>query len=214
LLHAGDLKGYQAAATGANRPLVMPPGDKIVKLARQIGKLGLAACTVALAGCASLDSRPNVGPCPVAGSLYEAARLVEVQGPERHENVGFTAEIENVKGYCRYVGDNPITMELDIDFAYGRGPKASGEARAYPYFVAVTRRDRAVLARQTYSEQVRFGRNETVVRKRVRVEGIVIPRASETVSGTNFEVIVGLELTPDQLAFNRAGKRFRMNVKD
>jgi hypothetical protein len=153
-----------------------------------------------------------VGPCPVAGSLYEASRLVEVAGAERHENVGFTAEIEGVKGYCRYVGDNPITMELDIDFAYGRGPKAAADSRAYPYFIAVTRRDRAVIARQVYDQQVRFGRGETVVRKRVRVEGIVIPRAEEVTAGSNFEVIVGFELTPEQLAFNRAGKRFRMNV--
>ncbi len=184
-----------------------------MKLSRPVGMLGAALGVAAVAGCSSLDSRPNVGPCPVAGALYDANRLVEVVGAERHENLAFTGAIEGVKGYCRYIGDKPITMELDIDFAFGRGPQAQGDSRTYTYWIAVTRRDRAVLARENYAVDVKFDRGETEVRRTVRVDGIVIPRAAETVSGTNFEVIVGFELSPEQLAFNRAGKRFRMKVE-
>lgn len=154
-----------------------------------------------------------MGPCPVAGVLYDVERLVEIDGEELHQNVAFTGQVEGVTGFCRYVDDNPITMELDIDFAFGRGPKAQGNEKTYQYFVAVTRRDRVVLAKQVTPIRVRFNNNEDVVRVTERVEGIVIPRATPTVSGTNFEVLVGFELTPEQLAFNRAGKRFRMNVE-
>ena len=81
--------------------------------------LGLSAMLLA-SSCAGvdlsgLDDSPNVGPCPVAGVLYDANRVVEVKGPERHENVGFTGAIEAVRGFCRYVGTNPITMEIEID---------------------------------------------------------------------------------------------------
>src|SRR5262245_64773389 len=110
-----------------------------------------------LGGCnsiAAFDDRPNVGPCPVAGVLYDAQRLGEVNGVERHENVGFTGEIEGVRGFCRYVGKNPITMEIEIDFALGKGPKAAGSEREYKYFVSVTRRDRMVLARDVSSFKV------------------------------------------------------------
>jgi len=41
---------------------------------------------------------------------------------------------------------------------------------------------------------------------------ITIPRATETTSGTNFEIIVGFDLTPEQIAWNRAGQRFRVNA--
>jgi hypothetical protein len=170
----------------------------------------------ALSGCgafSALDDRPNVGPCPVAGALYDAQRLVEVGEPERHENVGFTGEIEKVNGFCRYVGNNPITMEIEIDFALGKGPKAEGDEKEYSYFVTVTRRDRLVLAKDVSSFKVKFPKNANVVRHKETVKGIVIPRAAETVSGTNFEVIVGFELTPEQLAYNRSGKRFLMNVQ-
>ena len=171
---------------------------------------------LSLGGCNSLsalDDRPNVGPCPVAGVLYDAQRLVEVDGVERHENVGFTGEVEGVRGFCRYVGKNPITMEIEIDFALGKGPKAVGDQRDYQYFVAVTRRDRLVLAKDVSSFKVQFPKGKDIVRHRETVKGIVIPRATETVSGTNFEVVVGFELTPEQLAYNRSGKRFTINVQ-
>jgi len=51
-----------------------------------------------------------------------------------------------------------------------------------------------------------------VVRRTEKVEGIVIPRATPTVSGTNFEVIVGFDLTAEELAYNRSGKRFTINT--
>lgn len=188
-------------------------GVKLHHLARLSAATGLA---MGLASCQlgeQLDSRPNVGPCPVAAALYDASRLVEVDGAERHEAVGFTGIVEGVKGFCRYVGPNPITMELEIDFALGRGPAATGDKRTYQYFVTVTRRDRTVLAKETFSFDARWKRDETEIRHRETITGIVIPRATETVSGTNFEVLVGFELTPEQLAFNRSGKRFTMNVQ-
>jgi len=174
----------------------------------------IALLPVILSGCQQLDSRPNVGPCPVSGVLYDAQRLVEVGAVERHENVGFTGQIEGVTGFCRYVGPAPITMEIEIDFAFGRGPQAQGERRTYEYFVAVTRRDRTVLAKEKFSVDVEFPRGRDVVYKKEVLSGIAIPRATETVSGTNFEVIVGFELTPEQLAYNRSGKRFRMNTSN
>jgi hypothetical protein len=172
----------------------------------------------ALGGCSglteALSDDPNVGPCPVVGALYDANRVVELEGLERHENVGFTGAIEGVRGFCRYTGGNPITMEIEIDFAFGKGPKAEGDSHTYPYFVSVTRRDRLVLAKEAYAMNVRFPKGSDIVRRTEKVDGIVIPRATATVNGTNFEVIVGFDLTADQLAFNRSGKRFLLNTGD
>jgi hypothetical protein len=83
--------------------------------------LGLSAMLLA-SGCAaveSLDTKPNTGPCPVAGVLYDAAGW-SIDGPERHENVGFTG--------CRGVQLLPLSGSTDrhkveIDFAF-KGPKA------------------------------------------------------------------------------------------
>lgn len=166
-------------------------------------------------GCAAvdaLDTTPNVGPCPVAGVLYDASRLVEIQGTERHENVAFTGAVEGVRSFCRYRGTDPIAMDIEIDFAFGKGPKAEGTTKSYPVFVTVTRRDRTVLAKETFAMNVNFPAGKDIVRLTESVPGIVIPRANETVSGTNFEVIVGFDLTPEQIAYNRSGTRFTINV--
>jgi hypothetical protein len=41
------------------------------------------------------------------------------------------------------------------------------------------------------------------------LKGITIPRANAKVSGGNFEVLVGFDVTPAMVAFNRDGKRFK-----
>jgi hypothetical protein len=154
----------------------------------------------------------NVGPCPLMGVLYEASRLVELRGPEeRFANVGYTGEIRGVTGLCRYVGADPITMDINIAMAFGRGPKADSDTHTYRYWVAVARRDIAPLTKQYFNVEVKFpsGADRTGVVE--QIEKIVIPRANKDTSGVNFEIVVGFDLTPAQIAFNREGKRFRVN---
>jgi hypothetical protein len=176
--------------------------------------LGLSAMLLSSCGSVaeSLDETPNVGPCPVAAALYDSARVVEINGAERHENVVFTGAVEGVRGYCRYVGSNPITMEVEVDFAFGKGPKATTSARTYPVFITVTRRDKSVLAKEKFNIDVSWPAGKDIVRHTEIIPGIVIPRANDTVSGSNFEVFVGFDLTPEQLAYNRSGTRFTINV--
>ena len=176
----------------------------------------LAAAAGLLAGCQSvsnvLDSpEPNIGPCPSALSLYDAHRLVEINGEEiTYENVGFTAEIIGVRSFCSYYGERPILANLEIDMGFGRGPAARGDAHTYEYFVAVTRRDMAVIHKETFPVRVEFDAGEDRVYLTEEIDAISIPRADEGTSGVNFEIIVGFELTPEQIAFNRSGQRFRV----
>jgi hypothetical protein len=121
--------------------------------------LGAFVAAASLASCSSGPAKrdtPNVGPCPPAHVLGDAGRLVEFNGPEAYESVGFTAEVGQVRSACRYVGADPIDMELQIDLAFGRGPAAKDDSHVYNYWVAVTRRDIAVLAKEHYSIKVDF----------------------------------------------------------
>ncbi len=160
------------------------------------------------------DNRPNVGPCPLMGVLYDNARIVDfaTPGQERYSNIEFTGEMQGIQGLCRYVDANPITMSIDIDMAFGRGPAATSDRQTYRYWVAVTRRGVAPIEKAYFDVDVRFPRGEAVVTQRESIERIVIPRATADLSGENFEVLVGFELTPEQLQFNRDGKRFRIDA--
>jgi hypothetical protein len=159
------------------------------------------------------DNRQNVGPCPLMGVLYEGSRIVDFAAPgnERYANIEFTGEMQGVRGLCRYLDDDPITMSLEIDMAFGRGPAATSDRQTYRYWVAVTRRGRAPIEKAYFDVDVRWDRGEAVVTRTEEIERIVIPRAAADTSGENFEILVGFELTPEQLAFNREGRRFRID---
>ena len=181
-----------------------PAGDSAAPAPRDPGALGRL-----FGG----DSRPNAGPCPLLGVLYDSSRLVEFTAPEeRFANVAYTAEMRGVRGLCRYTGSNPIEMGIQIDMAFGKGPAARGGSRTYRYWVAVTRSNLTPVEKQYFDVKVDFPRGEDRMAGSEVVQKIVIPRANDTISGANFELLVGFELTPEQLAFNRSGKRFRVDV--
>jgi len=176
-----------------------------------------AAGAFALSACSTVADRfsdeENVGPCPNAFALYDAVRIVsfEGDGEEVFANVGFTAEIQDVSTLCRYIHDNPINADIELEIGFGRGPAAEGRRHTYTYWIAITRRDVAVIDKRMLEVDVRFPSGEDQVFLIERIPNVIIPRANEDTSGTNFEIIIGFELTPEQLEFNREGKRFTLD---
>jgi hypothetical protein len=162
---------------------------------------------------APLPALRNAGPCPYVKTLYDAARYVEFkEGHEASAEVGYTGEIQGVSGGCAYKSDEPIKVKMNILFELGRGPQAEGSSKTYRYWVAVTDRNREILAKQTFDLPVTFPAGQDRIYRTETIKEIVIPRAKATVSGANFEVLVGFDVTPEMAAFNRDGKRFRPNV--
>lgn len=170
--------------------------------------IALFAAVAAAAGCASSERRAarqaNPAPCPNVVVLADAGRVIEFDGEPALENVAYSGEIVNVHLDCRYFLARPIEASLRIELAFGKGPKAAQDTHQYKYFVAVTRTNMEVIEKVEIPVSVRFGSNESVRTVRERIEQITIPRADENTSGTNFEVIVGLVLTPQQAIYNRS----------
>jgi hypothetical protein len=94
----------------------------------------------------------------------------------------------------------------------GRGPSATGAHKVYRYWVAVTDRNRAVIDKEYFDLPVDFPAGQDRVQKIEDITGITIPRADLKVSGANFEVLVGFDVTPQMAEFNRNGERFRVNA--
>ncbi|PHR60582.1 MAG: hypothetical protein COA47_07425 [Robiginitomaculum sp.] len=174
----------------------------------------LSACQTSgvMARLSGKSSKPNEGPCPHALVLADAARKIQIGEPQTYPNVGFTGEILSVRSFCTYVGEDPIRADLVIDFAFGRGPAAQGYQMDYPYFVAVTRKDRAVISKQVYALPIRFNDTNRIVRKTEKFASITIPRKQQDTSGANFEIIIGFDLNEAELAFARSGRRFRVDA--
>ena len=180
--------------------------------------LGLS--TLGLSGCRKTQevlqigaaAERNPGPCPRAFALYDASRMVEFRGSESFDNVGFTAEIESVRSFCRYYGTVPIEADLEIDITFGRGPAATETTATYEYFVTVTRKNIDVIGKEVFPISVSFPPGVNTVSRTERLDSIIIPRAGENTSGANFEIIVGMNVTEAQREFNAAGKRFRISA--
>src|SRR5579875_3730779 len=76
---------------------------------------------------APLPEIKNAGPCPFAKALYDASRYIELKdGKETAEAVGYTGEIEGVRANCAYRGGEPIRVQMNVGFGFGRGPQAQG----------------------------------------------------------------------------------------
>ena len=162
---------------------------------------------------APLPALRNAGPCPFVKSLYDAARYVEFkEGREASANVAWSGEIQGISAGCQYKDENPIEVTMEVLFELGKGPQAAGRTKTYRYWIAVTDRNRTVLAKEFFEIPVTFPEGQDRVYVTENIGSITIPRASITTSGSNFEVLVGFEVTPQMAAFNREGKRFRLNV--
>jgi len=161
----------------------------------------------------SLPQLRNAGPCPYVKVLYNAARYVELKDDQETPSaVGFTGEIQNLSSACEYKSDDPIQVQARILFELGRGPTAEGDRKTYHYWVAVTDRNKAVLAKEEFDLPVVFPPGQDRVEMTQDVFGITIPRAAATVSGANFEVLIGFDVTQAMADFNEEGKRFKANA--
>ncbi|MEE2877807.1 MAG: hypothetical protein VX593_02275 [Pseudomonadota bacterium] len=180
--------------------------------------IAVIAAGLMLASCSNnavtraFDTRNNAGPCPPASILYDASRIIELEGEgQTFSNIAYTGELNGVRMFCRYVEDQPLRANLELDFAFGKGPQADSNNHEYRYWVAVTRRSSKVLAKQYFSIDANFG-GDKIDAKTITLEDVVIPRADSTISGANFEIVVGFDLTDEQLTFNREGRRFRLDA--
>ncbi len=175
--------------------------------------LTLAALLVT--SCESLERQreaklSNPAPCPNVFVLADVAEFVRFAGDEESlEDVAYSGEITDVQTRCRYYSDRPIEAQVDVAFAFGRGPAATASEIRAEYFVAVTRTDRDVIAKETFSIPVTFRRGENIAYVTRSLDNIVIPRASEGTAGVNFEIAVGFTLDRDQVLYNRAGKSLK-----
>ncbi len=178
----------------------------------------LIAAVMGVAGCSGLGNKAstekNPAPCPNIVALLDASRIIEFDGGERLEDIAYTGEITNVAIGCRYVEDKPIDAEISIDLAFGKGPKGQNGDKVFKYFVAVTRKDFEVIAKTEFLVPAKFSDKNTIVVKKEDIDKIIIPRAGDHISGTNFEIVVGFSLSRDQVLFNRSGKSLKFpNLK-
>jgi len=170
-------------------------------------RLAFLAAPLLLGACETLRSidfnpPPEIPPpCPRAVVGENAGRLTRFNGAGKDpSNMVFEAEIADLAGSCIYDGDT-IEVDMQIQLVAGRGPAATDDKAKFNYFVAVARTDKTILSRDAFDTVIELPGNQT---RNETVEEIeqTIPLA-EGESGANLVIVVGIEMTPDELEFNR-----------
>lgn len=159
-----------------------------------------------LGGC-SLFQKDDPRLCPRVSILNEANRVVVYRdGPGRDLiDVRNEAQIGNISWSCKYSKEQ-VTVLANISILAQRGPASQSPEGQFSFFVAITEGGRDILAKEVFQTTVPFPAGRTQAGVFEEIEQI-IPLASET-DGPNYEIIVGFQLSEDQLEHNRRRGRF------
>ncbi|MFO1187165.1 MAG: hypothetical protein U1E87_06760 [Alphaproteobacteria bacterium] len=164
-----------------------------------VARLACLLAVAVLGACATRNSDDE--PCPVSGVLGEAeTRTTLASGSAQVSDIVQRVTVSGAKLSCSYRGKKGLVSSISFDITVENGPTAAAGSADVPYFVAVSR-GKSILARQTFARRIDMGKKarETV---RERVGMIKIPFAEGT-TGASYTVVVGLVLTPEELAYNR-----------
>lgn len=115
------------------------------------------------------------------------------------------ARITNVQTACDF-DKNSVTVDLKTRFEGTLGPQGRMSASdkpyfSYPFFVAVADGSGHVLTKEVYAAAITYpqGKNQHGYNENMR---FILPMENRN-QGRNQKILLGFQLTPDQLAFNR-----------
>jgi hypothetical protein len=179
----------------------------------------LLVCTafLPLTGCDTLsglfDNTPrdpvDPGPiCPATAVLSDAATVTKVKAGTSAVRVSpgdisLEAEMTQARLVCHYNrADNKLTVDLSLPIRATRGPAATATDPLLPFFVAVIDADNNVISKSVYNSQPQLaGRMSNLYNQSVSDFGVPLAMDKRPY---DYELLTGFQLTPDELAYNRA----------
>ena len=164
--------------------------------------LAVIAPLAFLAGCGG-SGDGFAPPCPKPVILRDASDLQRFRGGGRDLlDTVLQGRITSINGVCKPGGAGRVAATVSVGLELMRGPAAPGRTAEVAFFVAVSRGER-VLDKQVYAVRAAFPENTD----RVRLSGDAVDLAlpvSKDVGADAYQIAVGFQLTPEELAVNRA----------
>lgn len=181
-----------------------------ISIARHIARpfrAVLAASTVGLlvSACGLFDKDVRYQ-CPAVFILEDARELTRFKpGPGRDiTDILFQAEIVNFVGDCDY-DEGLAEIQLSVQIRVERGPANKGREIAFDYFVAIPQFQSQPEGKNVFSVAGAFEGSLTRMQYQDDLE-MTVPVKVPT-DGAALEIILGFQLTPEELTFNRSRKQ-------
>lgn len=167
----------------------------------------LAALSGGLAGCGMFrgESRPQYD-CPSVGAVADGAVLTKFrEGPGRDlTDVRYQVRLVDVQNMCDY-DRSGVTVQMRVNFALELGPANQDRTATYEFFVAIIDPSQNIAAKRNFTTPVTFPANVGYVTHREELQQrIPLPKGG---SAADYQIIVSLQLTPDELEYNRKYER-------
>lgn len=183
---------------------------------RRVLIVAVSAAFLPLFGCDTVNgifnSQPQItldpGPvCPATGVLSEAASVTKLKpgtaaAMTKPADISFQALMSQAQLDCNY-DRNANTLVVNIKFAIraSRGPALTGADPQLPFFVAIVDADNNVLVKNVYNSDPQMSGRPAATYTET-VSNFPVPLAMDR-PPSDYEVLTGFQLTPDELAYNR-----------
>lgn len=149
--------------------------------------------------------------CPKVKALTDLASITQfeditVQVPDKMVS---TTKIEKIDAKCNASGSS-VVVELGLDFAGTLGPigvkDLDGQANyTYPYFLSVISPDGKILSKDVFALSMVYENGQISYHRQDKLRQ-VIPLLNGQ-AANQFQIIIGFQLTEDELAYNRRVKQ-------
>lgn len=167
-----------------------------------ISRVALLGALLLMVAACSTDDKIGLEPlvCPTVGVLADASALhVAADGGGTAYNLEFMrAQLLECE-----LKDNRMTATIRFEARAQTGPGVTSNEFSYPYFVALLDPDSKVLSKTVRKAAAKFksGKTETFFAEEYDDIEFTVPEGKD---GLGYEILVGFQLTRQQMEFNRA----------
>lgn len=140
--------------------------------------------------------------CPKAELVNELSSLTNFVTPTdpQYYNMVSYAELTSIDTQCS-LNTRSVTIDLDINFMAEKGPQSLSISGTHPYFIAVTSPDGDILAKEIFNVNIPYTTDVNGVSTKTESTRQIIPLQDPEMA-TEYKILVGFQLSQEQLAYN------------
>lgn len=180
--------------------LTLPACETMDGFVKDLDSLNLPAMSMSESGPDQLVYNSNCPEVEVVKDLRTATEFGN-SGDMSPANILSRIDLVRADSACAY-DEKTVTVDLNLSFSGTRSNTSANKTfMTYPFFVAVTSPSGDILAKEIFSANMTYEAGETTKTYFDKMRQI-IPVENQS-RGSRHKILVGFQLNPDQLSFNR-----------
>ncbi len=167
-----------------------------------IRKLTLLGAILLIVGCGNKNPfEVTVSNCPAVAILSYTGVVTNFDGIGRNaDDVVYNATITDLRVDCREDDKTGIYQRISFAIIASKGPAFANQAIVLPYFAVLLRDNNLITLKRIFQAELRFDpESDRFVLRQTIIQ--TLPDL-DTARRYDYELLVGFQLTPDEVAYN------------